>query len=337
MSRDESRAPDAGLGSHMTNPALHGITVFGSLNMDLMVRVPRAPRGGETLRGLGFMTNPGGKGANQAVACARQGARVAMVGCVGADGFGQALRDALAADGVDVGQVHTVAQSTGVAVVMVDEDGENRITLVPGANELLKADAEALGRTPGQYLLLQCEVPLPEVVKAARHARARKAVVVLNPAPVCALPPDLWPVVDIVVMNEIEAAQLTGLPVADPFSAGRAAVAALRRGPGTAIVTLGAQGVVLADEQGCRHFAALAVRAVDTTAAGDTFIGALCAARAAGQSMDASVMRGIQAAALCVTRQGSQASIPWLHELQQLPPVPPPITLAGLHLTTGGA
>lgn len=312
----------------MTTTGTPGITVFGSLNMDLMVRVARAPRGGETLRGLGFMTNPGGKGANQAVACARQGARVAMVGCVGADGFGQSLRDALAADGIDVSQVHTVAQSTGVAVVMVDEDGENRITLVPGANELLKADAQALARTGGQFLLLQCEVPMPEVVLAARLMHAQKAVVVLNPAPVCALPPELWSVVDIVVMNEIEAAELTGLPVADPASAGRAADAVRRRGPGTAIVTLGAQGVVLADDQGCRHFPALAVRTVDTTAAGDTFIGALCAARAAGQSMDAAVMRGIQAATLCVTREGAQASIPRLDELQQLPPVPAPTALA---------
>lgn len=312
----------------MTTARTPAITVFGSLNMDLMVRVARAPRGGETLRGLGFMTNPGGKGANQAVACARQGARVAMVGCVGADGFGQALREALAADGVDVSQVQAVAQGTGVAVVMVDESGENRITLVPGANELLKADPEALVRTGGQYLLLQCEVPIPEVVLAARVMHARQAVVVLNPAPVCALPHEIWSVVDIVVMNEIEAAELTGLPVVCPVSAGRAAGAILRRGPATAIVTLGAQGVVLADDRGCRHFAALAVQPVDTTAAGDTFIGALCAARAAGEPMDTAVMRGIQAATLCVMRAGAQASIPRRDELQQVPPVAAPTAIA---------
>ncbi|MDM0026476.1 ribokinase [Variovorax saccharolyticus] len=288
------------------------IVVFGSLNMDLMVRVARAPRAGETLRGLGFLTNPGGKGANQAVACARQGAKVAMVGCVGDDDFGAALRHALASDGVDVSNVRSVAGSTGVAVVMVDAEGENRITLVPGANELLKAGTEALA---GQFLLLQCEVPMAEVVMAARCMHAQGAVVVMNPAPVCQLPDELWSLVDIIVMNEIEAGELADLPVTDPANAAIAALSIRKRGPSTAIVTLGSQGIVLADDEGCRHFPAMEVQVVDTTAAGDTFIGAMCAARAAGASMDAAVMRGIQAAAICVTRSGAQASIPYLHEL----------------------
>jgi ribokinase len=288
------------------------IVVFGSMNMDLMVRVARAPRGGETLQGRSFLANPGGKGANQAVACARQGARVAMVGCVGDDGFGKTLRNALAADGIDVAHVRTAGESTGVAVVMVDDEGENRITVVPGANELLKADAEALA---GKYLLLQCEVPMPEVVSAARTMRAKGATVVMNPAPVCKLPDELWSLVDILVVNEIEAAELSGLPVAAPASAAAAATSLRRRGPSATIVTLGNQGVLVADEAGCRHFPALAVKVVDTTAAGDTFIGAMCAARAAGLSMDAAVTRGIQAATICVTRAGAQASIPYLHEL----------------------
>lgn len=296
----------------MMQPDGPQIVVFGSLNMDLVVRVPRAPRGGETLQGRGFMTNPGGKGANQAVACARQGASVAMVGCVGQDGFGDALRSALAADGVDVTQVHAVAASTGVAVVMVDDAGENRITLVPGANELVKADRETLA---GRFLLLQCEVPMPEVVLAAKAMRARGATVVMNPAPVCQLPDELWPLVDIIVMNEIEASELASVPVTDPASAANAATSIRKRGPSTAIVTLGSQGVLIADEAGCRHFPAREVRVVDTTAAGDTFIGTLCAARAAGDSMDAAVLRGIQAASICVTRAGAQAAIPYLHEM----------------------
>jgi ribokinase len=301
----------------MTQADRPGIIVFGSLNMDLVVRVARAPRGGETLQGHGFMTNPGGKGANQAVACARQGARVAMVGCVGGDGFGDALRSALAADGVDVTDVRAVEASTGVAVVMVDDDGENRITLVPGANELLKADPEVLGRADtGHYLLLQCEVPMSEVVQAAKIMRAKQATVVLNPAPVCKLPDEIWSLVDIIVMNEIEAAELASLPVIDPASAATAASSIRRRGPSTAIVTLGSQGVVVADDTGCRHFPALAVRTVDTTAAGDTFIGAMIVARAAGHSTDAAVIRGIQAATLCVTRAGAQASIPRYDELE---------------------
>jgi len=288
------------------------IVVFGSLNMDLMVRVERAPRAGETLRGLGFLTNPGGKGANQAVACARQGARVAMAGCVGTDAFGDALRDALAGDRIDVSHVRRVEGSTGVAVVMVDAQGENRITLVPGANDLVKADPQAL---QGQFLLLQCEVPMPEVVQAARIMRARGATVVMNPAPVCQLPDELWPLVDIIVANEIEASELAGLPVSDAESAAAAAAAIRRRGPSAAIVTLGGQGVLLADGERSRHFPARQVAVVDTTAAGDTFIGATCAALAAGMPMDAAVTRGIDAAAICVTRAGAQASIPYLHEL----------------------
>ena len=289
-----------------------GIVVFGSLNMDLVVRVARAPRGGETLQGQSFFTNPGGKGANQAVACARQGARVAMVGCVGEDDFGKSLRTALAADGIDITHVRTAGNSTGVAVVMVDDQGENRITIIPGANELVKADPEAL---VGRYLLLQCEVPMPEVVRAAQVMRAKGATVVMNPAPVCPLPDELWPLVDILVLNEIEASELAGLPVSDPATAAAAATSLRRRGPSTVIVTLGSQGVLVADEAGCRHFPANEVQVVDTTAAGDTFIGAMCAARAAGQSMDDAVRRGIQAASICVTRAGAQASIPYLNEM----------------------
>jgi ribokinase len=290
----------------------HEIVVFGSLNMDLVVRVARAPRGGETLQGHSFFTNPGGKGANQAVACARQGARVAMVGCVGDDDFGKTLRSALAADGIDVGHVRTKGGATGVAVIMVDDQGENRITIIPGANALVKADREAL---TGRYLLLQCEVPMREVVRAAQVMRAQGATVVMNPAPVCRLPDELWPLVDILAVNEIEASELAGVPVDDPAGAAAAATSLRMRGVPTVIVTLGSQGVLVADAEGCRHFPAQQVQVVDTTAAGDTFIGAMCAARAAGQSMDAAVRRGIQAATICVTRAGAQASIPYLDEM----------------------
>ncbi len=280
--------------------------------MDLMVRVERTPRPGETLRGLGFLTNPGGKGANQAVACARQGASVFMVGCVGQDGFGEALRSALAADGIDVSSVCAVEGSTGVAIVTVDAKGENSITLVPGANEHLKADAEAL---TGEFILLQCEVPMREVVQAAKLMRAKGATVVLNPAPVCQLPDELWALVDIIVLNEIEASELAGVRVSDPESASVAAAAIRKRGPSTAIVTLGSQGVMLAHSDYRQHFPARQVEVVDTTAAGDTFIGAMCAALAAGASMDAAVGKGIDAATICVTRPGAQASIPYLNEV----------------------
>lgn len=288
------------------------VVVFGSLNMDLMVRVERTPRPGETLRGLGFLTNSGGKGANQAVACARQGAGVSMVGCVGQDTFGEALRSALAADGIDVSNVRQVERSTGVAIVTVDAQGENSITLVPGANDYVKADPAAL---EGQFLLLQCEVPMREVVQAAKHMRGKGATVVLNPAPVCQLPDELWSLVDIIVMNEIEASELAGVRVSDPESASVAAAAIRKLGPSTAIVTLGSQGVLLAHGDHRQHFPARQVEVVDTTAAGDTFIGAMCAALAAGASMGAAVSRGIDAATICVTRPGAQASIPYLNEV----------------------
>jgi ribokinase len=156
---------------------------------------------------------------------------------------------------------------------------------------------------------------------------ARGATVVMNPAPVCQLPDELWSLVDVLVLNEIEATELAGHPVTDPASAASAAYSLRRRGPSTAIVTLGSQGVVVADEAGCRHFPALAVPVVDTTAAGDTFIGAMCAARVAGESTDAAVMRGIQAATLCVTRAGAQASIPHRHELDDVQQVASPSAL----------
>lgn len=275
-----------------------------------MVRVERSPKSGETLRGLGFLSNPGGKGANQAVACARQGASVAMVGCVGNDSFGETLRNALAADGIDVSNVRAAQASTGVAIVTVDAQGQNSITIIPGANEFVTAKPEAL---TGRFLLLQCEVPMAEVVEAAKIMRARGATVVLNPAPVCQLPEELWLLVDIIVMNEIEASELSGVSVNDPQSAAVAASAILKRGPTTAMVTLGSQGVLLADGDHCQHFPARQVAVVDTTAAGDTFIGAMCAARAAGKSMIEAVIRGIDAATICVTRPGAQASIPFLH------------------------
>jgi ribokinase len=305
------------------------ILVFGSLNMDLVVRVARFPDAGETLQARGFMTNPGGKGANQAVACARQGARVAMVGRVGRDDFGAALRATLAADGIDVRNVCTAGDTSGIAIIMVDDAGQNRIALVPGANALLTAaDADcACELGAGRLLLLQCEVPMPAIVRAATLMHLSGGTVVLNPAPVCPLPDTLWPLVDMLVVNEVEAAELAGDVVNDIRSAAEAATVLRARGPAVAIVTLGSEGVVVADEKGCRHFPAIPVQATDTTAAGDTFIGALCAARVAGESIDGAIARGIQAAALCVTRPGAQVSIPRREELADQPQVEAPTIL----------
>lgn len=299
--------------------SLPKIVVLGSLNMDLVMRVTHAPEAGETLMARSFMTNPGGKGANQAVACARQGARVSMVGCVGADAFGAELRAALVVDGIDIEKVTIAAApvATGVAMIMVDDHAQNRIAVAAGANDLLDirhvADAADL-IAASELLLLQFEVPMPAVIAAATHARKHRRQVVLNPAPAKPVPDALWPQVTILVLNETEAADLTALVVADRDSAIRAATALQCRVP-IVILTMGADGVVVCDTEGCRHFAAVKVMAVDTTAAGDTFVGALCAALLRGNSLDAGIEVGIAAAAQCVMRVGAQSAIPYLNEL----------------------
>lgn len=294
------------------------IAVFGSLNMDFVVRVPRAPGAGETLRAHGMTTHPGGKGANQAVACARMGARVAMVGCVGADDIGARLRSVLAADAVDTAHVRVAGPASGVAVIFVDDRAENRIAIVPGANGEVGAGDAAAAREllrSAAITVLQLEVPMDAVVAAAAIAHDAGRRVLLNPAPASALPDALWPCIDTLVLNESEAAALSGAAVDDTSSAMRVATALRGRGPATVVLTLGAGGVVLADAGAPRHFPALRVEAVDTTAAGDTFIGAYAAATVRGMDQEAAVRFAIRAAGLCVTRHGAQDSIPYEREL----------------------
>lgn len=308
-------------------PVRAEVLVFGSLNMDLAVRVPRVPEAGETLQARSLLQTPGGKGANQAVACARLGAKVAMVGRVGDDAFGLALKAALEADGVDTGAVATDAAPTGVALIMVDDGAQNRIALVPGANASVSVE-DARQLRPllehANLVSLQLEVPMPAVCEAAAQARASGCTVLLNPAPARPLPDALWKLVDILVLNETEAALLGGLEVRDIAGAAQAAELLRRRGPAQVILTLGSQGAVVASAEGCRHFAALSVQAIDTTAAGDTFIGALCAALAQGAGLDVGISLGIQAAAVCVTREGAQISMPHRDELAAMPSVGTP-------------
>lgn len=301
------------------------IVVLGSLNMDLLVRVPHAPAAGETLHGRSIDHVPGGKGGNQAVGCARQGAQVRMLGCVGADAHGQALRDALARDGIDTGGVQTDAQQpTGVALVMVDDSAQNRIVVIPGANAALQVDDAALARQlqGAAFLLLQFETPLAQVGRALEVAVRVGCKVLLNPSPVAAMPEAFWPRIDTLVVNEIEAQLLGGLPVNGPAEAAAAARALRAKGPDRVVVTLGAQGAVAADAQGCRHHPAPRVEAVDTTAAGDTFLGALAVALAGARPFDEAVQLGVRAAALCVAQPGAQPSIPRRAEVLRSP-LPP--------------
>jgi len=295
------------------------VVVIGSLNMDLVARAARLPLPGETVAGESFATVPGGKGANQAVAAARLGARTAMIGCVGDDAFGNRLRAGLEADAIDTSALRSVpAMSSGVALIVVDATGRNGIVVVPGANgELEPADVDAAEPviTAARIVVLQLEVPLATVLHAARRARALGKTVVLNPAPAQPLPPELLALVDFLVPNELEAASLTGLPVTTPADALVAARRLRDAGAATVLVTLGAHGVVTVGPSGERHDQAPRVEAVDTTGAGDTFIGGLCAALVARRTLTEAIAYGQAAAALCVTRPGAQPSIPYAREL----------------------
>ena len=303
------------------------ILVLGSLNMDLLLRVPRAPQAGETLIGHSLALLPGGKGGNQAVSCARQGGRVRLLARIGDDADGRALRDALARDGIALDAVQVDPQQpTGRALVMLEDSAQNRIVVLPGANAALQADEAALAQQlqGAQFFVTQLESPLPLVLAAVAAAHRAGCPVLLNPSPMQPLPDSLWPQLDTLVVNEVEAAAYAGCAVTTPEEAVAAGQALRARGVARVVVTLGAQGAVTVEQCGFRWQPAPPVQAVDTTAAGDTFAGALAVALAAGQSLAEATARGVRAAAVCVTRVGAQVSIPTAAEIDaqaQLPAV----------------
>ncbi|WP_355661834.1 ribokinase [Halomonas salifodinae] len=300
------------------------VVVVGSLNMDLVVRTPRHPVPGETLLGHGFATTPGGKGANQAVAAARLGATTAMVGCLGDDAHGHALRDNLSREGIQHQAVRTsAAGATGVAMIQVDDASQNSIVVIPGSNaELTPDDVEAAEALLASTKLVVCqlEVPLETVRHAFERARAHGATTLLNAAPAMALPGELLALVDWLVVNESEAEALSGCPVADPDQAARAIERLQALGCRRVLITLGAQGVVAGLESGLHHAPARPVTAVDTTGAGDTFVGVFAAALTRGAEVTTALQEGQAAAAIAVTRPGAQTAIPYRHEL---PPATP--------------
>ncbi len=292
--------------------------VVGSLNMDLTMRVPRVPNAGETLFGMGFEQAEGGKGGNQAVAAARLGADIAMVGMVGRDGFGAQLCQALARDGVDIGHLGTCSAPTGVAMIMVDAAGENRIVLAPGANlSLGVADIDAASGliAKAAFVVLQLEIAMEVVLHAARLAASLGVRVVLNPAPAMDLPDALLHATDYLIPNETEAEILTGITVRDTASAAAAARVLRGRGVPHVLITLGDKGVFMADGAGERLLPARRVAVVDTTAAGDCFIGGLVAGLCRDMPLDSAATLGIEAASLCVGRAGAQPALPRLAEL----------------------
>lgn len=298
------------------------VAVVGSLNMDLVIRSARIPRPGETVLGGEFHSVPGGKGANQAVAAARLGAHVSMVGRIGDDAFGKELLDNLAADGIE----HTfvlrdAASATGVALIVVDDAGQNSIVVASGANMNLSpsdVDAAAATLTSADALLLQLESPLETVVHAAQLARAAGVTVILNPAPARPLPKELLAVVDVLVPNESETALLTQMPVGNQGEALAASAALRRAGVGTVILTLGERGALLAEEAATRIFPAFDVDPLDTTAAGDAFLAGLAVALAEGRILGEAVQWGNAAGALATTKLGAQTSLPTRQAVEQL-------------------
>lgn len=300
------------------------VVVIGSLNMDLVTRAPRLPVGGETLIGHSFATVSGGKGANQAVAAARLGAQVAMVGCVGNDDYGVQLRDALLAEQIDCQAVSVVEDSSGVALIVVDDNSQNAIVIVAGANGAMTPaviDQFDAVLQAADVVICQLEIPDATVGHALKRARALGKTVILNPAPASRpLPADWFTAIDYLIPNESEATALSGLPVGSLESAEKAASHLIAMGAGKVIITLGAQGSLYANGQSFEHFPAPKVKAVDTTAAGDTFVGGFAAALATGKSEAEAIRYGQIAAALSVTRAGAQPSIPTQSDVQAFKP-----------------
>lgn len=298
------------------------IAVVGSLNMDLIVRSPRLPQAGETIIGSEFQTLPGGKGSNQAVAAARLGGQVAMVGRVGNDGFGATLLETLREAGVNHDYVLMDEQHpSGVALITVDDEGGNTIVVASGANmALTPEDVEQAEDiiSAARVLLLQLEIPLPAVQRAAEIASANGVTVILNPAPARPIPDEIMQLVDILAPNESETMLLTGAPVTDDAEIISAAAALREVGPETVILTLGARGALLSTAEYSSRLPSFSVNVVDTTAAGDAFLGGLAVALAEGCPLPDAVRWGNAAGALATTRPGAQPSLPHRHEVEAL-------------------
>ena len=296
------------------------IVVVGSMNMDLVYHVSRLPKPGETLTGSSFQQIHGGKGANQAVAAARMGADVCMIGRVGDDAFGASLLAGLQRESIDVSHVKTsTATSSGLAVIGVDAKGQNCIAVIPGANGLVTRDdieSAASVIAASHVLFLQLEIPLDAVITAISIARLHEVPIILDPAPA----PESWPAellkVDVVCPNETEASLITGLPVGNITEAGAACLKLQSLGAKIAIITMGGQGCVVCDESRTPiHMPAVPVVAVDTTAAGDAFAGALGFCLAQRYTIQEAVRFASAAAALAATRHGAQPAMPRFHEV----------------------
>jgi len=306
------------------------ILVVGSLNADLVVRAPRFPQPGETISGEDLQFIPGGKGANQAVATARLGSSVAMLGRVGKDNFGDFLLNNLKSNNVDSQLVQRDDASTGTAIIVVDSNGQNSIVLSAGANgKVNPADVESASFLHHKLLLLQLEIPTPTVLSAARRAKENNLRVILNPAPAKEIPDDLIALADFIIPNETELRLLTSMNVNDIPSIEKAAQVLLQRGARNVIVTLGSKGVLIVDKYTSKHVDTYQVNVVDTTAAGDAFIGGFAARllesdsllsdmRELAPAIQNAVRYGCACGALATTKFGAQPSLPTKQEVERL-------------------
>jgi ribokinase len=289
------------------------ILVLGSANLDLVVRVDRAPRPGETVFAEAFTTVPGGKGLNQAVACARAGGGVRFAGAVGRDGFGDRLVAQLDAENIDVAGVRRTQVPTGTAHITVDATGQNRIVVASGANAEVDSSGLPAAADGLRWLVTQLELPAATVADALAWCRSRGVRAVLTPAPVSAVAPGMLELVDLLVLNELEATELAATD--DPV----VAADRLSRRAGDVVITLGAGGSLWAQAGLLRHREpALAVTPVDTTGAGDAYLGALVARLADGARMPQAMRWASAAAAIAVTRPGATSSLPARDDVEAL-------------------
>ena len=295
------------------------ILVVGSLNADLVVRTPRFPQPGETISGEDLQVIPGGKGANQAVAAARLGAQVSMLGRVGKDNFGDFLLNNLKSNNVDSQLVQRDDASTGTAIIVVDSNGQNSIVLSAGANgKVSSVDVKNASFSDHKLILLQLEIPTPTVTSAAQRAHENGLRVILNPAPAKQLSDELISLADFIIPNETELSLLTGMDVKDIPSAEQAAQILLSRGTKNVIVTLGGKGALIVTGTQVTRVNTFKVNVVDTTAAGDAFIGGFAIALLQEKSLEESVKYGCACGALATTKFGAQPSLPTKEEVERL-------------------
>ena len=297
------------------------LVVLGSINADHILNLESFPTPGETVTGNQYQVAFGGKGANQAVAAGRSGAKIAFIACTGNDDTGERVRKQLASDNIDIAPVSVVeGESTGVALIFVNAEGENVIGIHAGANAALtteRVDAQREIIANAEALLMQLESPVESVLAAAEIAHQNHTTVVLNPAPARVLSDELLALVDIITPNETEAEKLTGVRVENDDDAARAAKVLHDKGIGTVIITLGSRGVWASVNGEGRRVPGFKVKAIDTIAAGDTFNGALVTALLEGKRMDDAIRFAHAAAAIAVTRKGAQPSVPWRKEIDE--------------------